>query len=632
MVDISSLHVPPGDAPRRQNRSCDQCRSTKRRCLVSTTGDSRGRVKCTTCKRLGHECTFNFARSQSTKSKKQRNGHDTLQRAESDGPIGVASDVFTQSAAPFLHGCETANGSQDPWESGVGFPAPWPDNSPPSFDAFFNGLEPTFTPAPPEDDVSNVMPHGASSHPPGQSVPDQLLRASSQMVARCGVPHSSAIAWSRPLLLLNSSLTGKIVDEHLARIYNAIVAGNSSRWLQCELSSPAKGYRAAIQGNAVSLAYPISDEPWNNLLDGMLYPVVMAALPPSHQALPETIEAVEPTTNLSTSDMTLLGAVRFLDHFSGMYGNKLGPLAKHLSDTALRDVLKIYAMQWLPAKHDSKLGQARSRPQNHDTLNTSTSSMSALYHDAWFCAKTSIGRARYVRSFRVVYATLLLDATAAPEQLQDWHDSKSSLLDHAFSTLRELAFLIRRYVKALGSLSIYGMMLEKGLELIEFFSYLRDTVSSLIDDRRCKVPDDLAKGRLQSFLHRHQCVTDHHIGIPQTSLDSLGNSPAQYQIDHFNRRCFSRLLMTLRKMMAVKKAYVEAIPRDHQTPGEHHGSLLSSAFKVIDEMETLLRPVIDASIKGFDSLEAEFKVQIRKFRGDMITVIALANEKLSQLR
>ena len=84
--------------------------------------------------------------------------------------------------------------------------------------------------------------------------------------------------------------------------------------------------------------------------------------------------------------------------------------------------------------------------------------------------------------------------------------------------------------------------------------------------------------------------------------------------------------------MAIKKAFVEAPRGDYETPRGHRSSLLSSAFEVIDAMEGLVRPIIDASMEEFDGLEAEYKVQIRKFRGNIINVVALADEKSPQSR
>ena len=64
--------------------------------------------------------------------------------------------------------------------------------------------------------------------------------------------------------------------------------------------------------------------------------------------------------------------------------------------------------------------------------------------------------------------------------------------------------------------------------------------------------------------------------------------------------------------MSAKKTFLDVGPVDLEAPGGRY-SLLAPAFEAMGAMEAIVTPLIGASVEGFDTLEAESKVQIRKF-------------------
>ena len=100
--------------------------------------------------------------------------------------------------------------------------------------------------------------------------------------------------------------------------------------------------------------------------------------------------------------MTVLGTVRFLDHFSDLYGNRLTLTARRQSDAALKAVLRAFSLQWLS-------------PYNGEQA--ACDSLIGTFHGVWFRARSHINNALSVRSFRVVYAILYLTALLFQQKL-----------------------------------------------------------------------------------------------------------------------------------------------------------------------------------------------------------------------
>ncbi|KIW46400.1 uncharacterized protein PV06_02072 [Exophiala oligosperma] len=582
MTDLAGVKF-VADRPRRQNRSCDQCRSSKRRCLVTSPASENAPAICANCARLGHDCTFKFAQAQSNRSSR-RSKTQKPGAADTDWFLGASLDGDTVVPTTMM-------------ELGNDLPGTWPEVSPPNGLDFFLS-EFCLTPGPLDIGLPQTPKPNQASQLEGQNNLDQHPFTGGRIQNDINTPLCDA--FNKPLHLLNSSLTGKIIEENLAQIYNVIVSGNALRWLPSIV--PGKQKHVACENDSWLITAPDAP-PLSNFVEGLIDPQSLPKPPSAGHLLQQS--STVPHMKTFEDGMTLLGAVRFLDHFGGLYGNHLGRFARKASDSALKEVLKAYSMQWLPARDGTLTGTTSSHTHLADARISTTSSISSLYHETWVHARDSLNSARNVRSFRVFYAILIFEAATAPEESHDWYFQISSFLDDAFDILRALGPLVRRHIKALGPSSLYSSALEKSLKFMEHFGYLRDTVSSLVGDRRCKLPDD--------FISQ----------MPSTALGEAGCSTAADVVRKFNRQHLYELLSTLRQFLRVKTALVDVGQTVCGHP-EERSQMLLQGLEAMENMEKIMNPLIGISVENFNALQAESKVQL-------LTLSALRSLGLSRL-
>jgi hypothetical protein len=206
-------------------------------------------------------------------------------------------------------------------------------------------------------------------------------------------------------------------------------------------------------------------------------------------------ELINHTAPVDTFKMTLLGCIRFLDHFSDLYGNRLSPMARRQSDRALKAVLRAFSLQWLPSsrsslEHGASLDLSSTGFLNGEPL--SSNSSLEIYTDAWFRARSILKDVHSVRSFRVVYAIFMFDGIAIPKNA---HVALNELnlvhefLDLGLAKLRELDGLVKQYCDNLGPFSQYGALSEASLSLVRWCGYVRDIGAALTTNYQCKLPE-----------------------------------------------------------------------------------------------------------------------------------------------
>jgi hypothetical protein len=352
---------------------------------------------------------------------------------------------------------------------------------------------PTVVPAETQRDA------GASLLPTRSDSVQSLLRYRVRPIVGCSL--------NSPVRLLNSSLNATILDEHLARIYDTITTGCASIFLDynCNMYTGRCRYRfedTDSQSPHESSPMELSILP-NDVLTGssisMSLPTISPS--PSERSFRQSQAAENRRAQvLARQDdghkMTVLGAVRFLDHFSDLYGNRLNSTARRQSDEVLKEVLRVFSFQWLPASGFSFEATSTSSDniftEPLDRRKPTHDSPPNAFLDAWFRARSLINDAQSVRSFRVLYATLLFDTITIPDEVSD--DSSEYVLRNEFLDvgLRKLCFLddlVKKYCANLGPFSEYGALIESSLNIVRWFGYLRDTVAALTTSRQCKLPD-----------------------------------------------------------------------------------------------------------------------------------------------
>lgn len=182
--------------------------------------------------------------------------------------------------------------------------------------------------------------------------------------------------------------------------------------------------------------------------------------------------------------MTAIGAVRFLDHFCGLYGNRLSPMARKQSDETLKAVLRTFSLQWLSISETNSAADDVSM-HNISRRHATRSPCESAFYDSWFRARTLLRNAQPIRSFRIVYATLIFDGISIPTEVSS--ESAHEFLDTGLQKLCSLDMLVSQHCTTLGPQSIYSALLSASLTVVRWAGYIRDIGASLTTDRPCRL-------------------------------------------------------------------------------------------------------------------------------------------------
>ncbi|OOO13791.1 hypothetical protein OAory_01023860 [Aspergillus oryzae] len=197
--------------------------------------------------------------------------------------------------------------------------------------------------------------------------------------------------------------------------------------------------------------------------------------------------------------MTILGTIRFLDHFSDLYGNRLTVSARRKSDAVLKAVLRAFSLQWLSSA-DSPTGvQSTTNYNSPIGRDTPRNSPMDAFYDSWFQARSLIKNALSVQSFRVVYAILMFDGISIPAKASGETLVAHEFLDAGLHKLNCLAGLVEQYCLNLGSHSTYGTIMEASLSVVRWCNHVRDIGAALTADHVCKLSDVLGQATSSGY-------------------------------------------------------------------------------------------------------------------------------------
>lgn len=485
---------------RRQNTSCDPCRRSKRRCFFPPADEDGSGTACMHCRRLGHACTFDFATSQLNSRPKKRQRRNQPRHNQSAGyaeksgfdkasetPVSAIGDTFQHSFT----------NDQEDFTSWLNFDvsryfddisASLPEDTYTSATLSPSCLDLSTIPEPRREERVALVPN--RSH----TTPSALSLAAGQLVGS---------TLRSPVYLLTSKLDATVIDERLARIYEAIVTGSASRFLDYDSNLYATGFRYQIENSSAEVSQESSPAGMSVILNEKTADFPTSIPQPTDSPLPSGGSFTQSHFNGSKHDtvpvdtfrMTLLGCIRFLDHFSDLYGNRLSPVARRQSDRALKAVLRTFSLQWLLSSRSSLEPGASLDLSSTGSLNgepLSSNSLLEIYTDAWFRARSILRDVHSVRSFRVVCAIFMFDGIAIPKKAHDALNEPNlvhEFLDMGLGKLRELDGLVKQYCDNLGPFSQYGALLEASLSLVRWCGYIRDIGAALTTNYQCKLPE-----------------------------------------------------------------------------------------------------------------------------------------------
>ncbi|KNG86422.1 hypothetical protein ANOM_005505 [Aspergillus nomiae NRRL 13137] len=498
---ISSTQMTPSMAPsRRQYSSCDACRRSKRRCCLLPGKDGELHSVCTNCKRTGSACTFEFAISHSRVARRRsrrRHATTTNLSGDCDGSTSTLENAVDASHESELQVSPVAN--QDILTSWLTIDLDHAvDNNPTPFlysTDFPNVLTDTARPARHHDEiVTSLVTHHSDTIQRPFPLNPQLSIGSSP---------------SSPVYLLNSKLNATILDGCLARIHDTIVTGCASRFIgyECNLYKPACHYQlgdgdgGSLQDQKPLQADPVSKEDLTKTLTSMSQSDVPLITPgPSPRQLG--------TTTQSTSHkMTIMGAVRFLDHFSDLYGNRLTVPARRKSDAVLKAVLRTFSLQWL-SPNDSSIGAQLTTNYNNTVGRDVPRDLPIdAFYDSWFQARSLINSALSVRSFRVIYAMLMFDGISIPAKASGETPVAHEFLEAGLQKLNCLTGLVEHYYMNLGQQSTYGAIMEASLSVVRWCAHVRDIGAALTANHICKLSDASSNDKGQETSFRYEPIS-----------------------------------------------------------------------------------------------------------------------------
>ncbi|KAJ5353502.1 hypothetical protein N7541_006066 [Penicillium brevicompactum] len=523
---------------RRQNASCDPCRRSKRRCVVSPSTD--GVSACENCTRLGHQCTFEFADSKSNltpnSNKRRKYQHNATGKTIPEDGCALVTSPPADITIPADQFDPTSVIDQDILSTWLTL----------DFDNYLEGDSTCSTNG--LDSFTSATDLSSRHTPTSGSINNELTLHSTGFpkIENCrsfqSIP-KIGLSFNSPIYLLNSGIDAKILGDRLTRIYEAIATSSASRFLEydCNLYPSKNRYRigesTSSSSNGSALVLPSTES---------------NASPSGH--IDSTPLQDEPAQQIS-----LLGSVRFLDHFGDFYGNRLSTAARKRSDETLKAVLRAFSMQWLPSSNPSfQEGNNDERRAEENALDS--------FVDAWVRARFLLldAHAHKTRSFRMILATLTFVGIVTPTKILDTEGLvPNNFLNDGLNQLCCLDQLVTNYCIELGPSSTYGPLAEASLSIIRWAGYIRDTGAALSLDHKSILPDQWGPTRtppnneditdwatcrnileldanIQSIFRKASAETFYIwrkiINIKESITLSLGNfsDPFQSTIDAFN--------------------------------------------------------------------------------------------------
>ncbi|KIW16690.1 hypothetical protein PV08_03878 [Exophiala spinifera] len=360
---------------------------------------------------------------------------------------------------------------------------------------------------------------------------DVVPLASSQSHSQYRTRSVVGCALRSPTHLLNAKSNATILDDHLSQIYETITLGAGSVFLDYNCNMYTGRYRYELEENI-----PCSDAKYSasvlDFLNNGLPDLELHSKGPELASTPcrgtSLLQIQTPLTTFAsqrlplvstTRRMRVMGAFRFLDHFSDLWGVPLSSADQKKSDEVLKAVLRAFSFQWLSSS-DTKVafGALFSTPAGRMQQEPGD------FVDAWHNARSLINDSRSIYSFRVVYAALLFDTIDVPQEIRGSPDNngfENEFLDSGLDKLLALEAPLRRYCTTLGPFSEYSGLLEASLNIALWFGYLRDTVASLLTRRSCRMLDI---PRQRKFSLSQTDIFNVEGGIPDMCREALANA------------------------------------------------------------------------------------------------------------
>lgn len=511
---------------RRQNSSCDQCRQSKRKCSLNSTPRGTGATSsCLKCLHLGHKCTFNFVALQQAQARRKKRPRSRTTNNESKTDH---SDIFSldgsnshnSNAGTSYYSASVSNGLR------VSSMASGPDittmNEFPLDGAQIDGFghddmmmshiiaEWTYLIREDHDEEesastdNNATPGIAVAQPISQSFPT----FTESKAVNCQARNAIGLWEGSPIHLLNSSVASQLLNLSLGEVYNSMMSGITTRYLDYNCNLFASSYKYVFESEDIGQPAAPENEHVPIPSDGASKSIATkrrnsSFLPlwrkSNHNFRPDTLynHTLSPEqVATQTSRVTMIGVARFLDNFGLLYGNAIERETRKQDEHALTAVLQAFALQFAPSgprscPFESKVA-GRQNALFGSSVKDETTNSTQVFTSAWHHAYLNLLSTIDNRSFVHIYAVFLFQMTVVPPESLMSKDVKRSpleLLEVALPQMEELQQLVQAYYSDLGAGSLYRFLLESSLTIFRWYGLVRDSIASILHERPCCMED-----------------------------------------------------------------------------------------------------------------------------------------------
>ncbi|KAL6897428.1 hypothetical protein GGI43DRAFT_94304 [Trichoderma evansii] len=499
----------PTSTARRQNTSCDPYRRTKKRCAFEASLEPGMGTACQNCNHLGNKCTLEFATARAaawqakklTSSATRRLSSVTQEQAES--PVLTSSTGTSSTGMPWMQSLPLT-------DTGINIDMSLDHSRWAEFDLNEDAFDYDVVLASSTDDWMDLADKSSaralelnatntSSFCPRlvESRPRQAYMEPQQpsQTTLLGAWHGS------PARLLNSKVLAQHCIKTLCRIYDSMMMGLANRHLAYRCNQFAGKHSYILeQENKESTTSPSQQAQDSDGLLGLECSgasMTKGNTPPlyANQGFNDE-NCVSERVAQPYRRLTLIGAA---DNFGTLYGNKLDKKRRKQDETALTAVLHAFALQAISDDENSQqswLGALGLEPL-HNSLSRSnnTAPNRDAFYSAWFKAHSLLLDARDIRSFLHIHTVFLFHMIARPQEAPDkvdFVDDTAQFLDDALHQLKDLLGLVESFCSQIDPKSAYYSMLESSMPIVQWFGYVRDTISSFVSiPVRGSVLDDI---------------------------------------------------------------------------------------------------------------------------------------------
>ena len=457
---------------RRQNSSCDECRRSKRRCVLQQELSHQSDKTCLNCFSFGYKCTFEFvkARTQQRRRKKVQPEARLLpaerpyQSQPQLVPVSCNDEVVSEDLTRAEGGIDTDR----------------------LFEMDFSQCVSADSGSPYNADGETIISVGEIAD---QSVAPLVARPynSPSLTRLCPNDGQLSGFWSgSPVKLLNSKLTATVLGACLDDTYNSMMHGMESRYLANACNPFASSHKYCFESEDEFTClidqgkFDVAADLFSNLSASNRTTKIFASLPTSPTSFDCTNVPASPQSSApGIAKITMDGLVRFLDHFGTLYGNRLDRQTRKEDEDTLIAAQRAFALQWSPS---DKPGTEPLFAASADTRRPSTNNYQ-IFATAWFEVRTRITRAEPHSSFMRVYAMLLFHMTNTPEEASNATKERSDIFDQCLRQFMSLKDLVETYCMQLDITSIYRTRLESSVKVLQWFAYIKDTMASIVSER-----------------------------------------------------------------------------------------------------------------------------------------------------